>query len=107
MTFKRALSPESEHDLLKDHEYGATQPELLATYGISSSTLYRILAWHGIPRRNGSSEPRKGPSEAPTIRLKPCGTNAAYQRHRRAGEYPCAKCLSAHAMNVKEAKEKR
>ncbi len=27
--------------------------------------------------------------------LKPCGTNAAYHRHLRRGEQPCAECLEA------------
>lgn len=27
--------------------------------------------------------------------LQPCGTWAAYQRHKRKGEDPCAKCLVA------------
>ena len=29
--------------------------------------------------------------------LQPCGTNAAYQRHKMAGETPCEPCLRAHA----------
>lgn len=29
--------------------------------------------------------------------LQPCGTNAAYQRHVRAGEQACAPCLRANA----------
>lgn len=107
MTFQRALTPEKEHDLLTDYKYGAPVKELMANYGVSSSTVYRMLAYHEVPRRNKPQEARKGPSEAPTIRLRPCGTNAAYQRHRRAGEYACTSCLSAHALNVKEAKEKQ
>lgn len=29
--------------------------------------------------------------------LKPCGTEAAYRRHRRNGEIPCAECKAAEA----------
>ncbi len=29
--------------------------------------------------------------------LKPCGTTAAYRRHLRKGEHPCAACLAANA----------
>lgn len=29
--------------------------------------------------------------------LKPCGTEAAYQRHRRRGESPCVDCVAAHS----------
>lgn len=28
--------------------------------------------------------------------LRPCGTEAAYQRHRYNGEAPCAECVEAH-----------
>jgi len=28
--------------------------------------------------------------------LKPCGTNAAWMRHRRAGEKPCEPCRNAN-----------
>jgi hypothetical protein len=28
--------------------------------------------------------------------LKPCGTNAAYARHRKRGEDPCGPCTKAH-----------
>lgn len=29
-------------------------------------------------------------------KLKPCGTDAAYYRHKRAGETPCRRCVLAH-----------
>jgi hypothetical protein len=29
--------------------------------------------------------------------LKPCGTQAAYMKHRRRGEPPCRECLDAHS----------
>jgi len=29
--------------------------------------------------------------------LQPCGTNAAYYRHRRYGQVPCAACTRAHS----------
>lgn len=32
--------------------------------------------------------------------LKPCGTVAAYKRHLRAGEQPCADCLEAKRTEV-------
>jgi hypothetical protein len=31
-----------------------------------------------------------------TRKLQPCGTEAAYQWHRRRGEDACAVCLAAH-----------
>lgn len=32
------------------------------------------------------------------VRLKPCGTDAAYQRHLRRRETPCDPCKDAHAI---------
>jgi hypothetical protein len=29
--------------------------------------------------------------------LRPCGTDAAYDRHRNRGEVPCPDCCAAHA----------
>lgn len=34
--------------------------------------------------------------------LKPCGTNAAYMRHKRRGDPYCPPCWAAHAADVKE-----
>lgn len=31
------------------------------------------------------------------LELQPCGTQAAYFRHRRNGEVPCAACVRAHS----------
>jgi len=33
--------------------------------------------------------------------LQPCGTHAAYQRHRRAGETPCEKCKNGNAVYMR------
>jgi predicted component of type VI protein secretion system len=39
---------------------------------------------------------RKHPKVQPKpAQLLPCGTSAAYQRHRKAGEQPCAPCREA------------
>lgn len=40
-------------------------------------------------------------------RLKPCGTEAAYQRHRRAGEQPCFPCRQANAEHTRAKRERR
>lgn len=39
-----------------------------------------------------------------TATLKPCGTDAAYRRHRKNGETPCAECRAARANH--EAKQR-
>jgi len=35
-------------------------------------------------------------------RVQPCGTNAAYKRHVRAGEPACNQCLKAHTLYERE-----
>lgn len=39
--------------------------------------------------------------------LKPCGTDAAFQRHRRRGETPCEPCREAHAAKKRRTDEAR
>jgi len=39
--------------------------------------------------------------------LKPCGTPAAYRRHLRNGEEPCAACLTAVREDVNKARDER
>ena len=39
--------------------------------------------------------------------LKPCGTRAAYQRHRRAGEEPCDPCREAMRAANRQFEESR
>ena len=34
----------------------------------------------------------------PPRQLAPCGTRAAYERHRRKGEPPCADCVEANRL---------
>ena len=36
--------------------------------------------------------------------LEPCGTNAAFRRHQRAGEQSCAPCLGARRAYLRERK---
>lgn len=105
MTFQRALSPEREKELIVEHEDGWTINELSVIYRISERTVYRILADHGIRRKGSAHKKRKSRRKKERPELKPCGTNAAYQRHRRKGEYPCGPCLEAHAKDVAAAKK--
>src|SRR5215213_6097896 len=37
--------------------------------------------------------------------LLPCGSDAAYARHRRRGEAPCRPCLDAHNERTRAVKE--
>ncbi|MER8118999.1 hypothetical protein [Streptomyces sp. NPDC094031] len=42
-----------------------------------------------------------------TIRLKPCGTPAAYRRHLRVGEEPCPPCKTAEYCRAAERRAGR
>jgi hypothetical protein len=42
-----------------------------------------------------------------TRELKPCGTPAAFMRHRRAGEEPCHPCREAMNQAARESKARR
>lgn len=104
---KKALTSVQEEELVEDYVDGWTVKELTIIYRVSERTVYRILAAHGAPKKNRRKKlPRKRKVPEP-VELKPCGTNAAYQRHRRNKEYPCTPCLEAHAADVKEAKGKK
>ena len=38
--------------------------------------------------------------------LKPCGTAAAYKRHKRRGETPCAACVAAKREEDRESRRR-
>lgn len=103
MTFPRALTPEKEKELITEYEDGWTVNELSVIYRVSVRTVYRLLAEYDVPRTTRTRKKRKPRPKKPR-ELQPCGTNAAYQRHKRAGEYPCTPCLEAHSKNVQTAK---
>lgn len=106
MAFKRALTPERERELVNEYTDGWTVKELTIIYRVSERTVYRLLADYQVPRQKKKRARRKRDRSTLKPELKPCGTNAAYHRHKRAGEYPCSPCLEAHAQNVAEAKAK-
>jgi hypothetical protein len=68
-----------------------------------------LLAWvrwdeRGQPRPapGAGASGRRGPRS-----LKPCGTPAAYTRHRRRGEQPCQACKRAHADHAAQRARER
>lgn len=103
----KALSVEQERRLVTDHATGIKVVELVELYGISKRTVYRILADYGVNRTIGNKKVKRKSGRAPARgrTLKPCGTNAAYARHKKNGEYPCTPCLEAHAKDFKDRKE--
>jgi len=69
-------------------EEGMTLGEVGSRFGISNQTVSSRLTEAGVEMRPRGLN-RKG--------LQPCGTSAAYTRHRRAGETPCDACRRANA----------
>jgi hypothetical protein len=58
-------------------------------------TWNELTAWTGQPLKPAADEPP---------RLQPCGTRAAYRRHRRRGETPCQPCRDAAALYKRTAR---
>jgi hypothetical protein len=93
MTFTRALTPWQTAQVATLVANGKTRAEVAEKFGVSRRTISRIL--------NTDPDEKKPPRP-----LKPCGTNAAYQRHRRRGER-CWKCSEAHSKDVMRWKKKQ
>lgn len=95
MAFVPKLTVEQRQALVVDYEDGFKVKELGPRYGVSLRTVNRILAAAGVPYAYNHKKKRKRPVKRKK-KLKPCGTNAAYRRHQRNGEYPCIPCTDAH-----------
>lgn len=103
MPFTRKLTDAQVRALLVDYDDGIRVFQLEKKYEISNRTIMRILADAEVKRSKGPKRKRiKNRREKKPRVLKPCGTNAAYQRHKRKGEYPCELCLGAHTRDNKE-----
>jgi len=83
--FQKRLTTQQAVALQVDIANGMSKAAAGRKYGVSESTVYRILG--------DKYKPKRVP--------QPCGTNAAYQRHRVKGEQ-CHVCSAAHAANQKE-----
>lgn len=80
---RRILTPTQVADIALAISRGSNQVIEAKRYGVSRNTVFRALK----RAREGEKEPYQS---------KPCGTNAAYERHRRNGEVACDACLEAH-----------
>lgn len=107
MTFQPVLTDVQRKQLCVDYEDGWHVPELSVMYKVSIRTVYRVLTEYDMPKRNSRKKRTRGKNKPKPKELKPCGTNAAYQRHKRKDEYPCTPCLEAHAKDVAKAKAKK
>lgn len=86
MATPRKLTRKQSMELIKLRANGATYADLGKKFGISSMTVYRYIKY---PTWDDERKP---------IKLKPCGTSAAYQRHQKNGEIACLKCCEAEAV---------
>lgn len=84
MPFVPALTPTQHAALVADLARGMTKVDAAKAHGVSVRTVYRAIA---------------EPAERSTRVLKPCGTPAAYMRHRRRGER-CVECWAGHARDT-------
>lgn len=87
MTFRPIFSPTEAAKLATLVAQGRTKASLAREYGVSVSTIRRTI----------------NRDEKPPRELLPCGTNAAYQRHRLKGER-CPECSYAHALEIQRWK---
>lgn len=63
--------------------------------------------WGGMTRDERRAKPKTAPKPKPKPRTpQPCGTKAAYQRHRYKGEPACDACRKAIRAASKAQREK-
>ncbi len=74
---------------------GWTVPDIAALIGCNRESVRRAQVRWQLPNTPAPMGPR------PRRPLMPCGTAAAYQRHRRNGE-DCAACKAANARRVQD-----
>jgi hypothetical protein len=89
------------HDQVAHRIYFAVIQRGIDAAGLARMTAGQLLAWPnfgvGMIERLRSAMPEPSLVDARTG-LKPCGTSAAYRRHRRDGEEPCHACREAEAL---------
>ena len=60
-----------------------------------------------LRRARLAAEAGRAPGKAGRPATHPCGTNAAYKRHQRKGEPPCAACRAAWSAYQRELYARR
>lgn len=58
-----------------------------------------------VPEPKPAPTPKPTPAPKPKRQLAPCGTNAAYNRHRKHNENPCRRCTEARREYVAARRE--
>lgn len=82
----------------------ATQAQLAREYGMTQTGIGHLVrgeTWTEVPRPLTTRGKGAGPE------LRPHGTHAAYERHRRAGEPPCDECVKSNRADCRERSQKR
>lgn len=74
-----------------------TQAEVASRYGVTQSAVSTWL--RGTTRADSGLVPAR--------KLKPCGTRAAHERHRRNGETPCDPCRDAERQEQRDRRARR
>jgi hypothetical protein len=69
---------------------------------VAAAAIPQDRSWHDLTAwaRNLADTPGPPPAPRPAVErrnLQPCGTRAAYRRHRRRGETACQPCRDAAA----------
>lgn len=69
---------------------------------VAAAAIPQDRSWHDLTAwaRNLNDTPGPQPAPEPVVErrnLQPCGTRAAYRRHRRRGETACQPCRDAAA----------
>lgn len=104
-------NPAERAHLATDRSRNSTTATItrLAAEGLTDKSIAERLGWkpwqvkehrrrHHIP----SIHPKGGKFRWPDARLKPCGTDAAYERHKRRGEPVDEACREAHRIAAAE-----
>lgn len=81
---RTGLSPDDDADIARRYLAGSSTREIGEAYGVHRNTIAASL-------HRTRTRPRKPRSN----KVSPCGTRAAYERHRRKGELPCEPCFEA------------
>ena len=76
-------------EIRKDRRAGLLVAEIAKKHGVAPSLVSYYCA------------------DMPNVRNKPCGTRAAYQRHKAHREIPCAPCDAAHKEYMHEYAQER
>lgn len=69
--------------------------------GPQPGMVFNLCSLHCLQRFVGAARPTANQHTPPEY-LQPCGTEAAYRRHRRHGEVPDTDCLAAHASHERD-----